>query len=110
MRQFVTDVALVHNDQFSFLQLFDQCREFGLVELLGEQRIDRIFKRSYLSRPGLAASPEVFYDCRNLLVATGRVRQPQQRNFRQVLFSLDAYSPAPEVIDQRVKPLSLLMM
>ena len=68
MRQLVADIRLLHDDQFAFLQLFDQRGKLVLVELLREQGIDRVLQRPDLSWPGLTAPTQVLDDRGHLLV------------------------------------------
>ena len=103
MRQLVTDVALIHDDQFAFLHFFDQRSKLILVKLLGEQRVDRIFQCSDLPWPGLTAAAEVLDDRRNLLIHARRRGYTQYRNLSNIFFSLNAYSAALEMCDQRIK-------
>ena len=77
----VADIVLLDLDQVAFAQLVRDRIQLGLVELLGEQRIDGVLKSLHLARPRVASLAQVLDDGIYLFVAARGIRNPEFRYF-----------------------------
>ena len=87
----VADVVLPDLDQVAFAQLVRDRIQLGLVELLGEQRIDGVLKSLHLARPRVASLAQVLDDGIYLFVAARGIRDPEFRYLREIGLAADSY-------------------